>query len=155
MQTSVSDVERIVLSHWHSDHSGGILSFLKHRQHLSSSGTASPSSNSHPKSKSIVVDLHPSRPTARGIAPPPGDKVIARLKEDPHFSELKALGAEVELSKDGHVVAGEGVYVSGEIPRVSEFEGGLIGGMRWEEGKGWFSEPVSMNVAYLMLKSLG
>ena len=136
MKTDVSVVERIVLSHWHSDHSGGMLSFLEHRLSHSSSSTLKP--------KDIVADLHPDRPIARGIAPPPGDKVMARLKEDPKFEEIEKLGAKVELRADPHVVAGGAVYVSGEIPRLSSFEQGLIGGMRWVDGKGWTSEPVSV-----------
>lgn len=133
MKTNVATIERMVLSHWHSDHSGGTLSFLQYRRSLSS--------QSH---KKITMDLHPDRPTARGIAPPPGNKVIARLADDPRFEEMQALGAEVELHKEGHVVAGGAVYVSGEIPRVTDFEQGLLGGMRWEKERGWYSEPVSL-----------
>lgn len=140
LQVNVASVDRIVLSHWHRDHSGGILEFLKRRRE--STGVSQ-----------ITVDLHPSRPFARGIAPPPTfDKVMARLPEDPTFQEIEALGAKVERSDDGHVVQGETVYVSGEIPRVTEWEKGLLGGVRWipkEDGKGdWISEPVSgKNVA--------
>lgn len=89
------------------------------------------------------MDLHPDRPIARGIAPPPGDEVIARLAEDPRFEEMQALGAEVELHAEPHVVAGGAVYVSGEIPRLTSFEQGLVGGMRWTKEKGWYAEPVS------------
>ncbi|TFK16373.1 hypothetical protein FA15DRAFT_698777 [Coprinopsis marcescibilis] len=34
--------------------------------------------------------------------------------------------------------AGDSVYISGEIPRVTEFEAGLLSGVRWveEDGKG-------------------
>lgn len=78
--------------------------------------------------------------------PPPSDKVICRLAEDPTFEEIKALGATVELHSEPHVVAGNTVFVSGEIPRVSAFEQGLIGGMRWMKGESglaaWIEEPV-------------
>lgn len=128
-----SSIDRVVLSHWHRDHSGAIKSLvalLKAQRDV------------------VTVDLHPDRPIARGIAPPPYDKVIVRLPEDPSFQELEDAGARLELHRQGHIVGDGAVWVSGEIPRVTEFEMGLPGGMRWyedvEDGKGeWRPEPVS------------
>ena len=94
----------------------------------------------------------PDRPVARGIAPPPGDKVLCRLKEDPKFEEIEELGAEVEKHGEPHTVAGNTVYISGTIPRITAFEEGLFGGRRWVEDSdrsglaGWISEPVSSTV---------
>lgn len=53
----------------------------------------------------------------------------------------------VETSTEGHAVAGGTVYVSGEIPRLVDFEKGLIGAVRWlpQEGTneyGWTPEEV-------------
>ena len=164
MQTPVESIERLVLYHWHSDHSGGILSFLKYRNSVldlkASSHPATPTINTN--ASQFIVDLHPDRPIARGIAPPPGDKVLCRLAEDPKFEEIEALGARVEKFREPHIVAGGTVYVSGEIPRITRFEEGLFGGRRWVEdlgesegvdedegeskkGKpGWIAEPVSL-----------
>lgn len=128
-------IDRVIISHWHADHSGGLLAFLSQR------GSSAPP---------CVVDLHPSRPTARGIAPAPTyDKVIARLPADPTFKEIEKAGAKVEQNKEGHAIAGGGVWVSGEIPRVTEWEGGLLGGVRWFENEnagkgGWVNEEVSL-----------
>ena len=139
MKVPVHDVERVILSHWHSDHSGGLLAFLQHHQaewgahHLKSNG-----------SSPIIVDLHPNRPIARGIAPPAVGKVIGRLAEDPSFEDINKYG-KVELNNHPHVVADGTVFVSGEIPRKTSFEEGLVGGMRWIEEndeKKWISEPV-------------
>ncbi|KAF8590976.1 hypothetical protein K439DRAFT_1644495 [Ramaria rubella] len=129
--TNLASIERIVLSHWHRDHSGAITTLVKLLKDS--------------KEGSVIVDLHPDRPLARGIAPPPYDKTIARLPDDPSFEEIEAAGAQIELSCEGHVVGDGAVWVSGEIPRITEFEGGLLGGMRWfedEHGKGaWRAEP--------------
>lgn len=142
MHVPVSSIERVILSHWHRDHSGGILSFLDHRNEVA------PSSESSPP---CIFDLHPDRPIARGIAPPPRNDVICRLPEDPTFNEIEEKGGVVEKSSVGHAVAGGTVWVSGEIPRVTDFEGGLLGGVRWQSesddasvgGKGkWVPEPV-------------
>ena len=133
-------VERVIISHWHADHSGGLLSFLKYRnEHQSNYGQQG-------GSVAVVADLHPNRPIARGIAPPPTfTKVICRLPEDPTFEDIRTLGGIVELHDEPHVVAGDTVYISGEIPRVTEFERGLLGSVRWTEtelGPNWVPEPV-------------
>jgi 7,8-dihydropterin-6-yl-methyl-4-(beta-D-ribofuranosyl)aminobenzene 5'-phosphate synthase len=139
LKIDLSVVDRIILSHWHRDHSGGILEFLQRRR----DATAGMKSVG-----GITVDLHPSRPFARGIAPPPSyQKVLCRLPEDPTIKEIEGLGAAVEMSDEGHLVQGDTVYVSGEIPRVTSWEKGLLGGVRYipTEGTGegaWVSEPV-------------
>lgn len=125
MGVDITKVARIVLSHWHADHSGGILSFLR----LRLSQAESSSAKNIPR---CVVDLHPDRPIARGIAPPGANKVIGRLPADPTFEEIEAEGAVVETSNEGHAVAGDTVWVSGEIPRVTSFETGLPGAVRWK-----------------------
>lgn len=139
MKVDLNKIDRVVLSHWHRDHSGGIVEFLKLRNAAASQGDQ----------VQAVIDLHPSRPIARGIAPPPTfDKVLARLPEDPTFEELEALGGKIELSDQGHTIQGGSIFVSGEIPRQTEWEKGLLGGIRWvtsdtrENGK-WIAEPVS------------
>lgn len=137
----------------HSDHSGGLLALLRYRGDMiartSSEATKRPPLH-------IIVDLHPDRPIARGIAPPPTyTKVIGRLPEDPSFDEIRDAGGTVELNADGHTTGGGTVYVSGSIPRVTEFEGGLLGGVRWFEdnGKGeWKAESVSIPSILLLLE---
>ncbi|KAG8938901.1 hypothetical protein FRC03_006812 [Tulasnella sp. 419] len=150
----MSELDTIVLSHWHRDHSGGILEVLK----------------SHSPSKdAITVDLHPSRPIARGIAPPPLLKrVVGRLPEDPTFEEINEAGGKVITSNSGHCIAGDTVYVSGEIPRKCEWEAeGLIGGARWvksgerenvpavgdiaDDGSRWVLEPDIMDERYIAI----
>ena len=140
MKVPVLTVERIILSHWHADHSGGMLAFLKYRREAMARA---------PEDKQIpecVVDVHPDRPIARGFAPPPKEKPVCRLPEDPSFDALKGPGAKVETHAEPHVVADGTIYVSGEIPRVTTFERGLIGNMRWvpdSENKGhWVEDNV-------------
>ena len=120
MRIPVEKIERIVTSHWHSDHTGGLISFLDLRR----SRTVDP----------IVVDLHPDRPVARGIAPGPTyDKPLCALPFDPTFQAIETAGGVVEKHAEGHAVAGGALWVSGEIPRVTEFEIGILSGLRWTQ----------------------
>ncbi|KAI0743339.1 beta-lactamase-like protein [Daedaleopsis nitida] len=150
LEVPAGRVERIVLSHWHADHSGGMRAFLRHRNAHASPEPPTP----------CVVDLHPDRPTARGIAK--GERIVARLPEDPTFAQLEELGAVVEKHAEGHAVAGGTVWVSGEIPRVTHFEGGLPTGVRWvhREGTdvtegGWTKEEDIMDERYAAVDVVG
>ena len=138
MKVPMSKIERIVLSvrrpligsysitdlfysqHWHADHSGGILTALELIK-------------ADNPNTSVIVDLHPDRPIARGIKPPPFDKIIARLPEDPTFEQITAAGGQVEKHGEAHTVNDGAIYISGEIPRVTEHEKGLIGGCQYVE----------------------
>ena len=150
MQVPIERITRVVTSHWHSDHTGGLLSFLSLRSSILE--------QTQQTALSCIVDVHPDRPIARGIAPGPTyDKVIAALPFDPTFEDIQKIGGVLEKHSEGHFVAEGTMWVSGEIPRVTEYETGLLGGMRWvekdaEEGQ-WISENVSCRVlkSYRML----
>lgn len=98
------------------------------------------------------MDVHPDRPISRGIAPGPKfDKVICAIPPDPSFAQIEEAGGTVEKHAEGHAVAGGTVWISGEIPRVTTFEIGMLSGVRWIEesleggdarGK-WIPEHVS------------
>ena len=98
-------ISRVILSHWHADHTGGLLSFLSLRSSQETAGGAV-------GVEKCIVDVHPSRPIARGIAPPPGNKVLVRLPADPTFDEIVRAGGVVEKHAEGHAVAGGTVWVS-------------------------------------------
>lgn len=151
MQIPVESIERVITSHWHSDHTGGLLSFLDLRNRAA---------NETVSQFRCIVDVHPNRPILRGIAPGPSfDKVICALPPDPTFELIKQAGGIVEKHSEGHAVAGGTVWVSGEIPRVTEFEAGMLGGMRWEEegtGPGkWVKEQHIMDERYAAIDVAG
>jgi len=157
MQVPVEKIERVVMSHWHSDHTGGLLSILDLRRSRAVESAVPPSP--------IVIDLHPDRPVARGIAPGPTyDKVLCALPFDPTFQAIEAAGGVVEKHVEGHAIAGGAVWVSGEIPRVTEFESGIPGGMRCtqksvEESPGadgkWVSDQHIMDERYVAIDVAG
>ncbi|TFK73977.1 hypothetical protein BDN72DRAFT_956061 [Pluteus cervinus] len=172
MHIPVEQIERVITSHWHSDHTGGLLSFLSYRNEVvnqlnnqrQQSGESSESSTSTTPTTAIpqvVIDVHPDRPEARGIAPGPNfNKVICAIPVDPKFDEIEGLGGVLEKRKEGHSVASGMVWVSGEIPRVTEWEEGILGGMRWvvgeENGNGrWVNEPHIMDERYAAIDVAG
>ncbi|TKA74722.1 hypothetical protein B0A55_04044 [Friedmanniomyces simplex] len=135
LKAPVGDIEAIQLSHWHRDHSGGMLKVLE------MAGAAG--------AKRISVDLHPNRPDYRGImAMEP-----VSLEADPTFEEIEKAGGKVEKHGEAHGVLDNYFLVSGEIPRVTEYELGLKRGIRFitETGK-WEEDNLIRDERFLMCK---
>lgn len=105
MGTPVDRISQVVISHWHGDHTGGLLSFLEYRNKFIKEKRQLDASNQRERSHQhptqehsqpylwnpIVIDVHPDRPAARGIAPGPTfQKVLCALPRDPTFEEIQA-----------------------------------------------------------------
>lgn len=98
----------------------------------------------------LVVDLHPDRPTYRGIALPnsPGD--IISLEADPTFAEMSDAGAVVDAQGESHTVLDDMFLISGEIPRVTSYETGLKHAVRFDpEENDWFSDELIADERFL------
>jgi len=112
----ISTIEKVFLSHWHWDHSGGlpvvIDAIAKARRTAGVDGT-------------VMVDLHPDRPDQRGIRTPSGTVVM--LPEEPTLAALADAGGTIELHDEPHLL-GEGFFLgSGAIARTTSYEVGLEG----------------------------
>lgn len=104
-------------------------------------------------SKDTVVDVHPARPDYRGFAL--GEKIIS-LEADPSFEELEAAGAIVSKHDETHTVLDNMFLISGEIPRLTPYETGLKGAMRYDlYEKDWFSDESITDERFLMCKLKG
>lgn len=102
---------------------------------------------------SVVVDLHPSRPDYRGIGI--GDNIIS-LEADPTFEEIEKAGATVNKHSEAHTVLDDMFLISGEIPRVTPYEHGLKGAMRFDKEDGdWFSDEMIADERFLMCNLKG
>ena len=141
LRAKVGDVEAVVLSHWHRDHSGGMLKVLS-------------MVNEANGGKKLDVDLHPARPAYRGMQPP-GFPVVS-LEADPTFEEMETGGGSVQKSDKAHTALDDMFLVSGEIPRVTEYEKGLRFGVRCDEAGGkWREDTLVADERFLMCKIKG
>jgi 7,8-dihydropterin-6-yl-methyl-4-(beta-D-ribofuranosyl)aminobenzene 5'-phosphate synthase len=104
-------------------------------------------------STGVVVDLHPSRPDYRGIGI--GDGIIS-LEADPTFEEIEQSGATVDKHDEAHTVLDDMFLISGEIPRITPYENGLKGAMRFDKEDGdWFSDEMIADERFLMCNLKG
>ncbi|KAF6816743.1 hypothetical protein CMUS01_12225 [Colletotrichum musicola] len=146
MKANINQVDHIMLSHYHRDHSGGLLRAITMVK------------EGRNQSDELVVDLHPDRPEYRGIATPHGPIC---LEADPAPSEVEQAGARVLLSQDAHSVLDDMFVVSGEISRTTDYEAGLPGGLRFvpsseaENGGSWVKDEQIMEERYVMCNVKG
>ena len=140
----LASIEAIFLSHWHWDHSGGfpeVIAAISAAR--ATAGLAPP-----------IVDLHPDRPTQRGIRLPDGDVML--LPPEPVFDDLTTAGATLALRSDAHDVADGFFHGSGEIPRLTEFEAGLDGHVTKKQADGEFEDdPLLLDERYLAAQVKG
>ena len=116
-------VEAMVLSHGHWDHAGAMLRALQMVR-------------DHNGGREVPCYMHPDMFRSRAAKMPDGS---FRLMEDvPSQAALTAHGGRVVSTRDAQDIAGNTVYVSGEIPRRSGFEVGLPGQHRRTlDNQGW------------------
>lgn len=101
----------------------------------------------------VVVDLHPTRPDYRGMKI--GSQVVS-LEADPTFEEIEDAGGHVEKNDGPHNVLDNMFLISGEIPRVTEYEMGIKNGLRFDKASGqWNEDELIMDERFLACKLKG
>ncbi|KAI1933883.1 hypothetical protein LOZ66_006205 [Ophidiomyces ophidiicola] len=139
LRADISTIELIHLSHWHRDHSGGMLRAIRM---IREARLAKGDSNQH-----LVVDLHESRPDYRGFTI--GTEIFS-LEADPTFEEIEDAGAQVEKSTSPHTVLDNMFLISGEIPRRTEYEVGLKNAVRFDKSAGkWNKDEMIADERFL------
>ncbi|TDZ16485.1 7,8-dihydropterin-6-methyl-4-(beta-D-ribofuranosyl)-aminobenzene-5'-phosphate synthase [Colletotrichum orbiculare MAFF 240422] len=127
-------IEAITLSHWHRDHSGGMLKALK--------TIADSRAEKGSKLPPVSVDLHPDRPDYRGSLVP-GMPIIS-LEADPSFEEIENSNGVVAKNDQLHTVLNDTFLISGEIPRVTDYEKGFPFGVRYVSKTGNWQKDTDM-----------
>nr|KMM69835.1 hypothetical protein CPAG_06148 [Coccidioides posadasii RMSCC 3488] len=132
LRADISTIERIQLSHWHRDHSGGMLRAIQMIRDAQAANGRS--------GQDLVVDLHEARPDYRGFSI--GSEIIS-LEADPTFEEIEDAGAKVEKTTSPHTVLDGMFLISGEIPRITEYETGLAHAVRFDKSTGqWDKDEI-------------
>ena len=132
----LATIESVFLSHWHWDHSGGLTEAV----------TAIAAARHDAGLPSPHVDVHPDRPEQRGIELPDGRVML--LPVDPTFDELEAAGATVASFDIDHPIADGFFHGSGEIPRTTPFETGLVGHRTMRNGT-FGPDPLILDERYV------
>ncbi|KAG0066729.1 hypothetical protein BGZ89_006966 [Linnemannia elongata] len=157
LEIEFEKIDVIVLSHWHIDHSGGMLAAVERCQHAREQQKQQQQSASP-----VVVDLHPDRPDERGACltrpSPPGSTVSEPIEyvawgKDPSFSALESAGGKVSKNAKAHTICDSFFGVSGTIPRKTTYETGIPNHVRWSEStKTWSAEQEIMDERYLVAR---
>jgi 7,8-dihydropterin-6-yl-methyl-4-(beta-D-ribofuranosyl)aminobenzene 5'-phosphate synthase len=130
-------VEAMVLSHGHWDHAGAMLRALQLARDRN--GGRDIPCYTHP-------DMFRSRATKQA------DGSFRPMEDVPSIAALEANGGKVVCTRTAQTIAGNTVFVSGEIPRVSGFETGLPGQhRRTEDGKGWELDELLMDERFIAM----
>jgi 7,8-dihydropterin-6-yl-methyl-4-(beta-D-ribofuranosyl)aminobenzene 5'-phosphate synthase len=137
----LSSIEAVCLSHWHSDHSGGLPGVV-------AAITRSRLDDGLPPP---TVDLHPDRPDQRGFRSPAGTLVL--LNPEPMFAAIESAGGRVAKHAEAHVVAGF-FYVSGQIERVTSYEAGFVGHHTVRDGQ-VAADPLILDERFLAARVRG
>lgn len=133
LRADISSIEHIHLSHWHRDHSGGMLEAIR----MINAAKIQPGADIKPHG--VTVDLHPDRPDYRGMVTPTGS--IVSLEADPTFGDIESAGGIVQKYDKLHTVLGGLFLASGKIPRETPYEVGIRGGLRFVKETGaWISD---------------
>ncbi|TVY85347.1 Granaticin polyketide synthase putative ketoacyl reductase [Lachnellula suecica] len=143
--TDISIVEVIHLSHWHRDHSGGMIKAIEmiSEAKKSSATAAAP----------VIVDLHPNRPEYRGFTI--GNNPVS-FSTDPTFAEIERAGGVVSKNSAAHTVLDNMFLISGFIPASAPYEKGLKGGIRIQDtNKGWEKDEEMADERFLMCNVKG
>ncbi|KAJ6133513.1 hypothetical protein N7471_008728 [Penicillium samsonianum] len=144
LQPNLSSVEVIHLSHWHRDHSGGLLQAIR---------MINDAKRAESRSEDLVADLHPDRPAYRGFALP---EHIISLEADPTFEEIGSAGAVVDKRSEPHTVLDDFFLISGEIPRVTPYETGLKNAVQYDPDENdWFSDEIIVDERSLICNLKG
>jgi 7,8-dihydropterin-6-yl-methyl-4-(beta-D-ribofuranosyl)aminobenzene 5'-phosphate synthase len=127
-------IESVVLSHGHWDHGGGLLKAFELMR------AAAPN-------RSVPTYLHPGMFAERGQRQPDGGVLPTAILPTP--DELSQAGARPVVTVEPQLFLDSMFYVSGEIPRVTPYEIGVVNHVSRDAGGAWQPDPFIMDERFL------
>jgi len=108
MQVEPSEISRIVLSHAHQDHTGGLRYFLSQRAYRTSD--------------KISIYCHPKTLEPTYVKSPVLNNAYRFFGCPFSIEEIRRYNADFSLSKNPVELEGKDVMTSGEIPMINDYE---------------------------------
>ncbi|MBM3650191.1 MAG: MBL fold metallo-hydrolase [Alphaproteobacteria bacterium] len=134
-------VEAMVLSHGHWDHAGAMLRALQIVRDRNGG-------------RPVPCYVHPDMFRCRAAKLPDG--TFRPMEDVPSVAALEAQGGTVVCTREPELVAGDTVFVSGEIPRRTPFETGLPGQHRRTlDGTGWEPDELLIDERFIAVHVRG
>lgn len=131
----MGNIESIVLSHGHWDHSGAMLRALQMIQ-------------SRNGGRSVPTYMHPGMYRSRAVKARDGSMHL--MDDIPNPEQLERRGAVVIHATESQLLLDNLFFVSGEIPRVTSFETGMPGHhRRTQDGTGWEPDPLILDERFV------
>lgn len=128
-------IEAAVLSHGHWDHAGGLPMALSLMRQANSARTP-------------AMHVHPDMFRQRGSLGPDG--AVLPHKPIPSAAEMESIGARVVASAVPTTVLDGLAWLSGEVPRVTPYETGVLNHVRrTAAGKDWEPDPLITDERYV------
>ena len=127
-------IECVALSHGHFDHAGGLPTALRLIRDANGG-------------RSVPMHVNAGMFGKRAFQPPDADRFP--LGHVPTPDELRGAGGDVISSDAARTVLADTVYVSGEIPRVTDYEKGLPAQVRQLDDGTWVPDPLVLDERFL------
>ena len=134
-------IECAVISHGHFDHAGGMPKALELIKEANGGAR-------------VPTHVNPGMFFRRADSDSPDGSMLP-LADVPPPDVLTSAGAEVVSSYESRLVLDDTVYISGEIPRVTDYEKGLPTQVRLDDDGNWVPDPLVLDERYIAVNVRG